>query len=925
MNCSLSLFLPVKKNIYILTALLLLCIGGNMKAQVFPSGFSQIQIASGLNSPTAIAFAPDGRIFICLQDGKVRVYKNGALLPTVAIDLTVDDWFERGLLGIAFDPDFNNNSYIYMYYTVPGTVAHNRISRFTVSGDLITPGSESIILELDNLNAGNHNGGALMFGPDNKLYVATGENAVGANAQDLNNYHGKILRINTDGSAPSDNPFIANAAASAKRIWAYGLRNPYTFTFKPVTGELYINDVGQNNWEEINVAPSGGLNFGWPSTEGTFSTTTYPNFVNPLYTYAHDPTWDDNKDSIGCAIVGGVFYNPANSAYPSQYVGKYFFPDLCGSWINYLDVTTVKRTSFGKLLNGDILGLAMSNDGHLYYLNRGNGTLHRIDYTNNSSPVITMQPKNITVSEGQPATFTVSSSGALPLSYQWRKNGVDIGGATSASYTINSVVPADANTYSVYISNTFGNTTSESVTLTVTAFNAKPEATITSPIHESLFRAGDIISFSGTATDAEDGTLPAANYKWFMVFHHNTHVHDGPPFATGVTSGNYTIPNVGESDHDVYYRLYLVVTDADGLADTAYVDILPRKSTVHLISNVPGLELTLDWQPQEAPYSSLEVVGMIKNLGTISPQTYNSKTYAFDHWQHGGAREQTFTTTDNDQTFTAYFKEVELVTSNQSPVHDAYVRDGANANTAYGATDPTFLVSKNSGTAGDGFNRECFLTFDISGYTAPIATAKLKLYAPGIGVNINAAVYGANTNWDENTVTFATKPTSLPTILDEVTVPANAPGTYYEWDVTQHVSSEAADENPTVSFQLINTTVSSPQFFWNSKEATGNHPLLEITEMSDVLSVTEASETNSIILYPNPVRDVLNINLFVNYPTEARVLISNILSENISEETVALSNGSNKIQIDTSTLTKGFYVVTVRMGNKIMVKRLVIQ
>ncbi len=923
MNSSRSLFSSLKKILYLL--ILFFLFGNSLNAQVFPAGFIQVQIATGLNNPTAIAFTPDGRIFVCLQDGKVRVYKNGALLPTVAIDLTVDDWFERGLLGIAFDPNFSTNHYVYLYYTVPGTVAHNRISRFTVNGDLITPASESIVLELDNLNAGNHNGGAIMFGPDYKLYVATGDNAVGANAQSLNTYHGKILRINSDGSAPADNPFIANAAATAKRVWAYGLRNPYTFTFKPVTGELYINDVGQNAWEEINVAASGGLNFGWPTTEGAFNPVTYPNFVNPLYSYAHDPTWDDNKDSLGCAIVGGVFYNPVNPVYPSLYVGKYFFPDLCGSWINYLNVTTVKRFSFGKLLNGDVLGLALGNDGYLYYLNRGNGSLHRIDYTNNNAPVITMQPQNLSVSEGQPATFTVSSSGALPLSYQWRKNGVDISGATSASYTINSVVPSDANTYSVYISNTFGNTTSEIVTLTVTAFNAKPEATITSPVHESLFRAGDVISFSGTATDAEDGTLPASNYKWLMAFHHNTHVHDGPPFATGVTSGTYTIPNVGEPDHDVYYRLYLVVTDANGLADTAYVNLLPRKSTVHLASNIPGLEITLDGQPQASPYSSLEVVGMIKSLGASSPQTYNSKTYAFDYWQHGGSREQEFTTNDNDQTFTAIFKEVELLTATESPIHDAYVRDGANANTTYGTTDPTFLVSKNSGTAGDGFNRECFLTFDISGYTGPIAGAKLRLYAPGIAVNINTAAYGANTNWNENTVTFASKPAALSTQLDEVTVPANAAAAYYEWDVTSHVSAEVLAANSSVSFQLVNTTVSAPQFFWNSKEAVGDHPQLEITEMNDVLSIDESSEINGLTLYPNPGKDVLNIELSVDSPSEARVLISNMLSENVSEKTVTLSSGTNTIQVSTGALSKGVYLVVVQMGNSRMVKKWVVQ
>src|SRR6267378_6608676 len=170
--------------------------------------------------------APDGRVFVCLQGGQLRVIKNGALLATPFLTLTPDSSGERGLLGIAFDPNFQTNNFIYVYYTATTTPRHNRVSRFTANGDVAVPGSEVPILDLDNLSsATNHNGGAIHFGPDGKLYVGVGENANSANSQSLSNRLGKILRINADGSIPSDNPTtfpgIAGSPAGANRaIWA---------------------------------------------------------------------------------------------------------------------------------------------------------------------------------------------------------------------------------------------------------------------------------------------------------------------------------------------------------------------------------------------------------------------------------------------------------------------------------------------------------------------------------------------------------------------------------------------------------------------------------------------------------------------------------------------------------------------------------
>src|SRR5262245_56971996 len=216
-----------------------------------PSGFVETNVASGLSAPTTFEFAPDGRIFIAQQGGQLRVVKNGQLLATPFLSLNVDSRGERGLLGVAFDPQFETNHFVYVYYTVPGFPAHNRVSRFTANGDVAQQGSEVPILELNPLSAAtNHNGGAIHFGPDGKLYIGVGENDNGANAQTLANLLGKILRINADGSIPSDNPFFNQATGNNRAIWAGGLRNPFSFAFQRGTGQMFINDVGENTWEE---------------------------------------------------------------------------------------------------------------------------------------------------------------------------------------------------------------------------------------------------------------------------------------------------------------------------------------------------------------------------------------------------------------------------------------------------------------------------------------------------------------------------------------------------------------------------------------------------------------------------------------------------------------------------------------------------
>lgn len=353
-------------------------------AATVPSGFTDSLVAAGLTNPTAMALAPDGRIFVCQQNGALRVIKNGALLATPFLTVTVDSSGERGLLGIAFDPNFVSNQLVYIYYTATTPTIHNRISRFTASGDIALAGSEVIVMDLPSLStATNHNGGALHFGPDGQLYVAVGENANGANAQSLSTRLGKMLRITSTGAIPTDNPFFNQTTGDNRAIWALGVRNPFTFSFQPGSGRMFINDVGQNTWEEINDGIAGS-NYGWPTCEG-FCNPSNPNFRDPIFAYMNDAST--------CAITGGAFYNPQIIQFPSQFVGRYFFADFCGGWIRTLDPANGNVVAdFATGISAPV-DLQVSPDGFLYYLARGAGSVNRIGFVatgDNTPPAVSI-------------------------------------------------------------------------------------------------------------------------------------------------------------------------------------------------------------------------------------------------------------------------------------------------------------------------------------------------------------------------------------------------------------------------------------------------------------------------------------------------------------------------------------------------------
>jgi glucose/arabinose dehydrogenase len=635
----------------IVCALLAALVFSPLTAATLPAGFTETSLTGALANPTALAFTPDGRALVTEQGGRLRVVKNGALLTQPFLTVTVNSSGERGLLGVAVDPQFTANGYIYVYYTTSGSPIHNRVSRFTAnsSNPDVAAAGETVLLDLPALSsATNHNGGAIHFGNDGKLYIAVGENASPSLAPSLNSPFGKILRINSDGSFPADNPFFSQTSGVNQAIWARGLRNPFTFAVNRANGRIHVNDVGQDAWEEVNLGVAGS-NYGWPSVEGN-NPPGVAGMRYPIYTY-------QNAGS-NCAITGGAFYTPATSSFPTEYSGRYFFGDYCGGFLRTLSPPDyTQETGFATGISG-LVDIQVAPDGTLHYLARRSGSdgeLKRVQYTAGTAPGITSQPSNVTVAAGQSATFRVTASGTAPLRYQWQRNGANISGATSASYSLTTSTADNGATFRAIVSNDFGSATSTAATLTVTGGNA-PTATITAPTAGTTYRGGQTFTYSGTASDTEDGTLPASAFTWRVDFHHDTHSHPFVADTTGVTSGTFTIPDRGETAANVWYRIILTVRDSSGLTATRTFDLQPRTTIVRIESSPNALQLTLDGQPITTPYTFTGVEGIVRTLGAPASVTSGGARYDFASWSDGGQATHEIVTPTNDTTYTALYQ-----------------------------------------------------------------------------------------------------------------------------------------------------------------------------------------------------------------------------------------------------------------------------
>ncbi|MHB8810973.1 MAG: PQQ-dependent sugar dehydrogenase [Desulfobulbaceae bacterium] len=375
------------------------------------------EVASGVDDVTDIQNAGDGsgRLFIVRQNGQIRVWKDKSVLPTAFLDIAglVVAGGERGLLGLAFHPDYRNNGLFYVNYTRGGDGATvvARYSRSAANPDVADPLSAAILLTVPQPFA-NHNGGALRFGPDGYLYIALGDggsaNDPQNNGQDLTSLLGKIVRIDVNGTSgqrpyaiPPDNPFVGSSQPGVRpEIWAYGLRNPWRFSFDRMTGDLFIGDVGQSAREEIDFVRAGtrgGMNFGWRVMEGTRCTNlpgdppcNPSGFTPPIIEYDHEQ---------GCSVTGGFLYRgtavpelqPANPPATGQlFNGVYVYGDYCSGTIWRISATAAGGVSNSVLLSSGLRITTFGEDenGEIYVADAGAGKIYKFESTEALSPGI---------------------------------------------------------------------------------------------------------------------------------------------------------------------------------------------------------------------------------------------------------------------------------------------------------------------------------------------------------------------------------------------------------------------------------------------------------------------------------------------------------------------------------------------------------
>jgi len=619
-----------------------------------PNGFVHERVVNGIAYPTAMEFASDGRIFVAEKTGAIRVVKDGILLPEPFTTIDTLSDVEFGLVGLVLDPDFTSNGYVYVNYTTTASPPRNVIERFTAVGDIAASGSRQAIFQLDTFdpNARHHVGGAMHFGTDGMLYVATGDNNRGQNSQDLGNLHGKILRIDRNGSIPSDNPFYQSTTGQNRAIWAYGLRNPFTFGIEPRNGSILVNDVGGNTWEEINLGAP-GANYGWPGTEGPTSDSRY---TGPLYAYAHSST-----ERGAAAITGGVFYSPTQPMFPPEFDGKYFFADFNNDWIRVLDPTTARAEPFASSIAAYTLDIDIGPDGALYYLAWGNGgSINRITYTGRLSPVISSQPAPQRISAGMEARFEVTASGSDPLAYQWQRKAPDAGTfvdmpeARTAVFRIETAgMEDDGASYRVVVSNAHGTATSDAAVLTVVP-QQPPRLTIVTPAAGTTFRAGQPITFQATAIDTVFGTLPSSAFTWTAEVSHGVVTR---PVTSGTgNTGSFVVPDdMPYKRTDVVARLTVTATSAAGLSTTQRLTLQLQIGTLSLATSPAGLQLTIDGEPLTAPGTIDSIVGLRRHISAVDHQIVGGIFHRFIDWSNGGAASHVVSATQSPQTLTARY------------------------------------------------------------------------------------------------------------------------------------------------------------------------------------------------------------------------------------------------------------------------------
>lgn len=601
-------------------------------SQVKP-GFILEKIAERID-PSAIVVDQSDRIFVAEKPGRVWIVENELIADQPFLEVEVDNFSERGLSGIALDPEFLENGFIYVYYTVPGG-NHNRVSRFSSNGSHADPASEQVLLDLDPLKGPYHNGGAMFFGVDGKLYISTGDGTDFSVSQSFESLLGKVLRINADGSIPDDNPFYTSTTGSKRAIYALGLRNPFSMSMDARSGRIFANDVGEASYEEVNEILPGG-NYGWPLIEGYREPHHSPpaNYVDPFYAYHH---------SEGCAVVGSAFYTMASASFPEEFQNSYLFGDYCSMYVKALNLETKEVHTLLNNFNRPI-AFTVTSSGELYLfarngLNGGSheantatedGELWKLVYTGSEMPVIYKYPKNFLFSVGDDVELEIKASGIEPLTYVWSINGEEVENSSGNIFRFSNIqLNHDGAEIHCTVSNEVGEVRKVVGVLEVTT-NRRPEITIHS-LNPDLYSAGETLVFKADVFDQEDGPISPLSIKWIVDFHHDDHTHPVIAPTSGLDSVSFEVSRNNEVSPNVWFRVHASTTDSDNFLGQTFFDIEPRLASISLQTDLPGAKAELNGQPIVLPYEFVGVTGVERHLKVFNLQEDQGNLYRIRH------------------------------------------------------------------------------------------------------------------------------------------------------------------------------------------------------------------------------------------------------------------------------------------------------